>query len=71
MGEVDKLKRLVAMTAPRDSPRDALVEALLRHIADADAASFVELYESERPSAGEMLLVINRYAKALRALRAK
>ena len=71
MSEVDKLKRLVELATKRETPRNSLVDELLRHIAAADAASFVEVYEREQPSAGEILRVINRYSKALRALRAK
>ncbi len=71
MSEIDKLKRLVELATEREKPRQFLIDELLQYIVAADTASFVQLYESEMPSAGEMVRVIARYAKALRALRAE
>jgi len=71
MSEIEKLKRLVELASESKEPRQALVDELLQCLATADAASFIALYERDQPDAGEILRVINRYAKALRTLRAK
>ena len=71
MSQVDKLKRLVEMALKADRPRRAVVDRLLFHIVEGDAAGFVETFDQEHPSSGEILRVISRYGRALRDLKAK
>ena len=71
MSQVDKLKQLVEMTLKADRPRRAVVDRMLFHIIEGDAAGFVETFDEEHPSSGEMLRVISRYGRALRDLKTK
>ena len=69
MTDIDKLRKIVAIAAKADAPRLWLVDRLLRHIAEGDTAAFIDTYDRDTPTSGEMLRVISRYAKALRTLR--
>ena len=69
MDTIEGLRKLVKLATKSDEPRDALVERLLRQIAEADSLGFIETYETEHPTSGEMLRVIARYTKAMRAMR--
>lgn len=71
MSEIDKLKKIMDVAVKTDRPRQALIDRLLRQIADGDTAAFIETYDDEQPTSGEMLRVISRYTKALRKLRAR
>ena len=71
MSQVDKLKRLVEMALKADRPRRAVVDRMLYHIIEGDAAGFLETFDEEHPSSGEMLRVISRYGRALRDLKTK
>lgn len=71
MSEIDKIKRIVEMAVKADRPRRAVVDRLLFHIVEGDAAGFVETFDLEHPSSGEMLRVISRYGRALRDLKTR
>ncbi len=71
MSQVEKLKQLVEMALRADRPRRAVVDRMLYHIIEGDAAGFVETFDQEHPSSGEMLRVISRYGRALRDLKTK
>ena len=71
MSEIDKLKRLVEMAVTADRPRRAVVDRLLFHIIEGDAAGVLETFDMEHPSSGEMLRVISRYGRALRDMRTR
>lgn len=66
---IEDIKKLMALAVKTDQPRQELVDRLLRHIAESDSLGFIETYDNERPTAGEMLRVVARYTKAMRALR--
>ena len=71
MSDIENLKKIMELAVKADQPRQDIVDRLLRHIADGDAAGFVKTYNSEYPTAGEILRVFTRYTKALRGLRTK
>ncbi|NNG03501.1 MAG: hypothetical protein HKM95_05300 [Inquilinus sp.] len=71
MTEIEKLRKIVQLAVKSDEPRQDLIDQLLHHIAAGDSVAFIETYDDEQPTSGEMLRVISRYSKALRALRAK
>lgn len=71
MDQVERLKRLVEIALKADRPRRAVVDRLLFHIVEGDAAGFVETFDQEHPSSGEMLRVISRYGRALRDLKTR
>ncbi|NNG03504.1 MAG: hypothetical protein HKM95_05315 [Inquilinus sp.] len=71
MSQIDRLKRLVETAMKADRPRRDVVDRLLYHIVEGDSAGFVDAYDREQPSSGEMLRVISRYGRALRDLRTK
>lgn len=71
MTEIEKLKRIIDVAVKSDKPRQPLIDLLLRHIADGDTAAFINTFDDQQPTSGEMLRVISRYTRALRDLRAK